>query len=167
MSSPPSLPTMAEPRSASEPAGAAGPRPSPPTRRLHPAPWLAGALLVALGGLSLMHLLASNAFSAGRWAFGERAVALRDPGGACRRRDGVGRLLRDERREGVLGPPKGQMWYTAWWPSFRYCAVVTSSAIKGPALEIVFADPSAYRQYQFAGPPLPLFLYRVNVPGCP
>jgi hypothetical protein len=65
------------------------------------------------------------------------------------------------------GAPKGQMWYTAWWPSFRLCGVVTSSQINRPGYEIVFADPSAYRQYQLAGPAMPLFLYRVNVPSCP
>ena len=41
-------------------------------------------VLVALGGLSLMRLLASNAFSAGRWAFGERAVALEAMGGTSK-----------------------------------------------------------------------------------
>ena len=105
-----------------------------------------------------MHLLASNAFAAGRWAFGERAVALGIPAGHIDAgMEWVGYFATSDARVFWI-PPKGQMWYTAWWPSFRYCAVVTSSAI-GPALEIVFADPSAYRQYQFAGPPLPLFLY--------
>jgi hypothetical protein len=135
--------------------------------RIRPAPWLAGLLLVALGGLSLMHLLASNAFSAGRWAFGERALALGIPAGHVDAgMEWVGYYATGDARV-YWGAPKGQMWYTGWWPSFRLCAVVTSSEVKNPAYEIVFADPSAYRQYQFGGPPLPLFLYRVNAPGCP
>jgi hypothetical protein len=124
-------------------------------------------LLVALGGLSLMHLLASNAFSAGRWAFGERALAMGIPAGHV---DGgmewVGYYATGYATV-FAGAPKGQMWYTGWWPSYRQCAVVTSSQITRPGYEIVFADPSAYHQYQLAGPPLALFLYRVSAPGCP
>jgi hypothetical protein len=140
---------------------------SPPARRLHPAPWLAAALLVAMGGLSLMHLLASNAFSAGRWAFGERALAIGIPAQHVDAgMEWVGYYATGDAKV-FSGAPKGQMWYTGWWPSFRQCAVVTSSQITRPGYEIVFADPSAYHQYQFAGPPLPLFLYRVNGPSCP
>ena len=148
---------------------APGPAPisPPPPRRLHPAPWFAGALLVALGGLSLVHLLASNAFSAGRWAFGERALAMGIPAGHVDAgMEWVGYYATGDAKV-FGGAPKGQMWYTGWWPSFRQCAVVTSSQITRPGYEIVFADPSAYRQYQIAGPALPLFLYRVNVPSCP
>ncbi|HEV2006438.1 MAG TPA: hypothetical protein VGQ85_07470 [Candidatus Limnocylindrales bacterium] len=136
-------------------------------RRLRPAPWLAGALLVGLGGLSLMHLLASNAFSAGRWEFGERALAMGIPAGHVDAgMEWVGYYATGDARVYWVAP-KGQMWYTGWWPSYRQCAVVTSSQITRPGYEIVFADPSAYHQYQLAGPALPLFLYRVNVPTCP
>jgi hypothetical protein len=143
--------------------------PEPPLlpRRLRPAPWLAGALLVALGGLSVMHLLASNAFSAGRWAFGERALALGIPAGHVDAgMEWVGYYATGDARVYWVAP-KGQMWYTGWWPSFRQCAVVTSSQITRPGYEIVVADPSAYHQFQFAGPPMALFLYRVTAPGCP
>jgi hypothetical protein len=141
---------------------------SEPSRtRFRPAPWLAVALVTVLGVLSVMNLLASNAFSAGRWAFGERAVAMGIPAGHV---DGgmewVGYYSTGDATV-YAGAPKGQMWYTAWWPSFRLCGVVTSSQINRPGYEIVFADPSAYRQYQLAGPAMPLFLYRVNVPSCP
>jgi hypothetical protein len=147
-----------------EPRAEPAPESSLPRR---PAPWLAGALLVALGGLSLMHLLASNAFSAGRWAFGERALAMGIPAGHVDAgMEWVGYYATGDARV-FWGAPKGQMWYTGWWPSFRQCAVVTSSQITRPGYEIVFADPSAYHQYQLAGPALPLFLYRVNVRGCP
>ncbi len=144
-----------------------GPEPSRPGRTLHPAPWLAAALLVALGSLSVMHLLASNAFSAGRWAFGERAVAMGIPAGHVDAgMEWVGYYATGDARV-YWGAPKGQMWYTGWWPSFRLCAVVSSSQVKQPGYRIVYADPSAYRQYQIAGPPLPLFLYQVDRPGCP
>jgi len=141
---------------------------SEPSRtRFRPAPWLAVALVAVLGVLSVMNLLASNAFSAGRWAFGERAVAQGIPAGHV---DG-GMEWVGYYATGVAtvnaGAPNGQMWYTGWWPSFRQCAVVTSSQITRPGYEIVFADPSAYRQFQIAGPVMPLFLYRINVPGCP
>jgi hypothetical protein len=154
--------SVAEPTAEPEEVGT----PEPP-RRLRPAPWLAGALLVGLGGLSLMHLLASNAFSAGRWAFGERALAMGIPAGHVDAgMEWVGYYATGDARVYWVAP-KGQMWYTGWWPSFRQCAVVTSSQITRPGYEIVFADPSAYHQYQLAGPALALFLYRVNVPGCP
>jgi hypothetical protein len=150
-----------------EPVPGSGRETPPPPRRLRPAPWIAGALLVALGGLSLMHLLASNAFSVGRWAFGERALAMGIPAGHVDAgMEWVGYYATGDAKV-YSGAPKGQMWYTGWWPSFRQCAVVTSSQITRPGYEIVFADPSAYHQYQFAGPPLALFLYRVNARGCP
>jgi len=154
--------SVAEPTAEPEEVGT----PEPP-RRLRPAPWLAGALLAGLGGLSLMHLLASNAFSAGRWTFGERALAMGIPAGHVDAgMEWVGYYATGDARVYWVAP-KGQMWYTGWWPSFRQCAVVTSSQITRPGYEIVFADPSAYHQYQLAGPAMPLFLYRVNAPGCP
>jgi hypothetical protein len=156
----------AEPE-AGEPGEPEAVEPAPRPRRFRPAPWLAVGLVTVFGFLSVMNLLASNAFSAGRWAFADRAVAMGIPAGHV---DGgmewVGYYARGDATV-FAGAPKGQMWYTGWWPSFRLCGLVTSSQVTRPGYEIVFADPSAYRQFQVAGPPLPLYLYRVNTPSCP
>ena len=80
----------------------------------------------------------------------------------------MGGLLRDVRREGVLGRPEGPdvvHGLVAVVPVLRSRGLKRNQQIGPPLGEWWLADPSAYRQYQFVGRPLPLFLYRVNAPG--
>ncbi len=60
-----------------------------------------------------------------------------------------------------------QMWYDAWWPSFRLCAMVSSSLLEIDGFRLEYADERAYRLIQFVGPEQPLYLYRVAGPDCP
>jgi len=164
-------PGPGEPEVAPEPAPVTDtPRlaPSPPPwARLRPAPWLAGALLVALGGLSILNLLASNAFAAARWQVGEKAVAMAIPAAHVDAgMEWVGYYASGDAKV-FAGAPRGQMWYTGWWPSFHLCAVVSSSPITGPGYVLAYVDQTAYRQFQFAGRALPLYLYRFTGPRCP
>jgi hypothetical protein len=66
----------------------------------------------------------------------------------------------------AAGPPT-EMWYGAWWPSFRQCAVVSGSLLDVPGLRLARADVEAYRLLLAAGPEEPLYLYAVTGPGCP
>lgn len=132
-----------------------------------PALALSVALLAALAGLSVMNLLASNAFSAARWQFGEQAVALGIPAGSVDAgMEWVGYHAVGEATP-FARPIAGRMWYTTWWPSYRQCAVVTSRPRTNVGFELVTYEPDAYRQFQLAGPGLPLYLYRVSSPDCP
>jgi hypothetical protein len=56
--------------------------------------------------------------------------------------------------------------YRNAFPSFRLCALVSSSAIDNPALRLVTVEERAYRLILVAGPDEPLFLYRVADPNC-
>jgi hypothetical protein len=58
------------------------------------------------------------------------------------------------------------MWYDAWWPSFRLCAMVSSSPLDVAGFQLQAADVEAYRLILFAGPQEPLYLYRVSGPDC-
>jgi len=139
-----------------------------PRDELRPVPAVAisGVLLAAFAVLSVMNLLASNAFSAARWQYGEAAVSLGVPAGDV----DAGMEWVGYHAEGAATPyarpAPGRMWYTGWWPSFQQCAVVTSRPRSNAGYQLVRFEPDAYRQFQLAGPGLPLYLYRVSAPGC-
>ena len=146
------------------------PLPTPaPASELRPRLAVAGGavVLATFAGLSLMNLLASNAFSAARWQAGQAAVSLGIPAGHVDAgMEWVG-YHADGQATPYAAAPRGAMWYTAWWPSYRQCAVVTSRTLTTPGYTLVVARPEAYRQYQLAGPPLPLNVYRVDSSACP
>ena len=149
------------------PGSAAAAEPESPGRRVAVAPAAATVALLGLGALAGLHLLASNAFSAARWQLGEAAVAAGIPAGHV----DAGMEWVGYHAEGQATPfataPSGHMWYTAWWPSYRQCAKVSSRRIGTAGYELVRFEPAAYRQFQLAGPELPLYLYRVESEGCP
>jgi hypothetical protein len=59
-----------------------------------------------------------------------------------------------------------EMWYDAWWPSFRLFAIVSSSLLDVRGFRLEYADIDAYRLLLFDGPQEGLYLYRVANPGC-
>jgi hypothetical protein len=134
-----------------------------------PIPVSAGATglaTVILLASSLVLLLNSDAFDAARWRIGEQAV-----------REGFAAETVDAGMEWVGYHATGiadtqavatpsEMWYDGWWPSFHLCAMVSSSLLNIPGFRLEFADTEAYRIYLFAGDQAPLYLYRIDQPGC-
>jgi hypothetical protein len=154
------------------PASVAGPSAGPtlapsPAGRIRRAPWLALGLLAVLGCLSVVNLLASDAFAVARWRFGETAVATGVPASHVDAgMEWVG-YFAVGRATAYAPPPRGQMWYTGWWPSFRLCATVSSSRIERRGFVLLLEDRAAYRQFGPIGRDQPLYLYRFEGPGCP
>jgi hypothetical protein len=127
----------------------------------------AGIATLTLATSSLVLLLNSDAFDAARWRIGEQAVSA---GFAPQTIDAgmewVGYHATGTANINAIGPP-GQMWYSAWWPSFHQCAMVSSSLLDIPGFQLESADLYAYRLLLVAGPESPLYLYRTSNPGCP
>jgi len=57
--------------------------------------------------------------------------------------------------------------YAVKFPSFRQCAVASSSPLDFPWFTWVLTRDNAYRLLLIAGPEEPMYLYRVSGPGCP
>jgi hypothetical protein len=58
-------------------------------------------------------------------------------------------------------------YYAAMFPSFKQCAVATSSALNGPGFTLLDTQPSAYRLLLFAGRTETMYLYRFAGNDCP
>jgi 4-amino-4-deoxy-L-arabinose transferase-like glycosyltransferase len=128
---------------------------------------VAGWMMVGLAVISLVLLLNSVAFDAARWRMGGLAVSRGfEPETVDAGMEWVG-----YHATGVATvkaePTRTEMWYDAWWPSFRLCAIVSSSPLDLPGFGLEATDIDAYRLMFFAGPQEPLYLYRVSGPGCP
>jgi hypothetical protein len=122
--------------------------------------------MTALAATSLALLLNSDAFGVARWRMGELAVArglARDTVDAGM--EWVGYHATGTAEVGAT-PSATEMWYDAWWPSFRLCAIVSSSLLDVPGFRLEYADIDAYRLLLFDGPQEGLYLYRVANPGC-
>jgi 4-amino-4-deoxy-L-arabinose transferase-like glycosyltransferase len=128
---------------------------------------IAGALVIGLGSVSGALLLNADAYDAARWRMGDLAVER----GISANTVDAGLEWVTNYASGLAAPntvsPNSQMWYEAWWPSFHLCAVVSSSPLNQPGVQLEAADVEAYRLLLFAGPQEPLYLYRVSGPDCP
>jgi hypothetical protein len=128
---------------------------------------LAGIAAAALATASLTLLLNSSAFDAARWRMGEQATRA---GFAADTVDAgmewVGYHASGIANVGAIGPPD-QTWYSAWWPSFRQCALVSSSPLNIAGFQLESAETDAYLLLFITGPEEPLFLYRTSTSGCP
>jgi 4-amino-4-deoxy-L-arabinose transferase-like glycosyltransferase len=127
----------------------------------------AGVLLLGLAGVSVALLLNGVAYDTARWRMGEVAVARGIPAD----RVDAGLEWVSNTASGLATPyvvgPNTQMWYVAWWPSVRLCAMVSSSPLDLPGFHLEAADIEAYRLLLFMGPEEPLYLYRVRMSeGC-
>lgn len=128
---------------------------------------ISAILLAGLGTTSLVLLVNADAFEAARWRVGELAVARGIPAATV----DAGLEWVAYHATGVATPyakaPPGWSRYDAWWPSFRLCAMASTSLIDRPDLSLIEADPRAYRLLLFVGPEEPLYLYRVTGADCP
>jgi len=126
----------------------------------------AGLATVILMASSLVLLLNSDAFDAARWRVGEQAVKA---GFAAETVD-AGMEWVGYHATGTANihavARSGEMWYSAWWPSFHQCALVSASLLDIPGFRLETADLEAYRLLLFTGDEEPLYLYRVANPGC-
>jgi hypothetical protein len=128
---------------------------------------LSAILLAGLALTSVVLLANADAFEAARWRMGERAVARGIPAGTV----DAGLEWVAFHATGVAKPyakaPDGWSRYDAWWPSFRLCAMASTSPIDRPDLTLIDVNPAAYRLLLVAGPTQPLYLYRAAGAGCP
>jgi hypothetical protein len=127
----------------------------------------AGIQLGLLACLSLVFLLNADAFDAARWRAGEALVAR-----------GYRPETVDAGPEWVGSYPTGLAaaaeplpnaltWWQSWWPDFRMCAFVASTAQDDPRYRLLEVREHAYRLYLIAGDRKPLYLYAVDDPACP
>ncbi len=64
----------------------------------------------------------------------------------------------------LVGPPD---WWVQLFPSFRTCGVVSSAPLALAGARLISTEPVSYRLLLFTGLDQPLYLYRVDGPGCP
>jgi hypothetical protein len=158
-------------------AGQAGPAgPAPPGRRVvQRLDWslalgaraVAVAIVVGLAAASLALVLNRAAFDAARWEAGRALVAAGIP--ADRIDAGyewVGHHA-DQIVTANREPGPGERWYHLIVPEFRPCAIVASSSLVEPGIELRGVSRSAYRLLLVGGPPGPLYDYRTEAAGCP
>jgi hypothetical protein len=126
----------------------------------------AGLLTTTLALTSMAILLNSFAFDAAGWRMGEEAVRRGFAAGTV----DAGMVWVGYQATGPADadatPTSSETWYDAMWPSFRLCAMVSSSLIDVPGFRLEHADIEAYRLLLFDGPQEPLYLYRFSSPGC-
>lgn len=146
-----------------------------PDDRLPPSPrairssayGIAVLLAATLACTSLALLLNASAFEAAGWRMGELAVKRGfAPGTVDAGMAWVGYYATGTADVGAA-PSPSETWYDGWWPSFRLCAMVSSSPLDVHGFHLEAADTHAYRLLFFAGNEEPLYLYRVATPGCP
>lgn len=128
---------------------------------------MSALLLIGLATMSLVLLANADAFDAARWRMGELAVERGIPAGTV----DAGLEWVAFHATGVATPyakaPPGWSRYDAWWPSFRLCAMASTSPLDLPGLELIETDPKAYRMLLLVGPEQPLYLYRMAGADCP
>jgi hypothetical protein len=126
-----------------------------------------GILTAALAWTSSALLLNAFAFDAAGWRMGELAV---ERGFAPQTVDAgmawVGYYATGVAQLGAQ-PTPSENWYDAIWPSFTPCAMVSSSMLDVPGFHLMAAEINAYRLFLFDGLQEPLYLYRIETPGCP
>lgn len=72
-----------------------------------------------------------------------------------------------------IGPMKPEFiptevnWWDDVWPSFRACAILSSSPVEIPAYKLVRVNRAAYKQFLIFGPDQSLYLYGATMEGCP
>jgi hypothetical protein len=127
----------------------------------------ASVLVVALAATSIVLLLNAAAFDRARWRMGELAVERGYAPGTV----DAGFEWVSMHATGLATPfvtaAAGESRFGAWWPSFRLCAMVSGSPLDLPGYELLETRPDAYRLLLVVGPSVPLYLYRVDRPGCP
>ena len=153
------------------PAGAPGGRTArdPPgsTGRHAGVALMAGALVAVNAIVSLTLLLNADAFDGARWRMGDEAVRR---GFAAETVDAgfewVGFHATGLAELRALSEPS-MTEYAVKFPSFRQCAVASSSPLDFPWFTWALTRDNAYRLLLIAGPEEPMYLYRVSGPGCP
>ena len=131
------------------------------------AGWIAGTMLAGTAVLSLVLLLNALAFDVARWRIGEAQMAKGTP--AMSIDAGIEWLGYHATETADLQAPApviGEQ-YTRLWASYRECVVVANSQLDRPGLSLADDTPSTYRTLLFVGQPVPLYLYRSSVGGCP
>jgi hypothetical protein len=130
-----------------------------------------GVATVAMAGMiaiSVALMLNSFAFDNARWQMGELAV---NDGFAPEMVDAgfewVGAHSAEKANLIASGAGSDTWSYRDAFPSFRLCALVSSTPIKDPALSLLSVNERSYKLLLVDGPDEPLYLYRVGDPNCP
>ena len=128
---------------------------------------LVGGVLVAVISLtSLAYLLNSAAFDGARWRAGQGLVGSGlAPDSVDAGYEWMG--YHASTAADLTDPVRRMNWWQAIWPKFRLCGLVASTPQQFGGSRLVAADEAAYRLFLFAGPEVPLYLYRVVTVACP
>jgi hypothetical protein len=128
----------------------------------------AAAVLAAIVAISLALALNSFAFDSARWHMGELAVSR---GFTAETVDAgfewVGAHSSENANLTASGAGSDTWSYWHAFPSFRLCALVSSTPIADPVVSILTVDERSYKLLLIAGPDEPLYLYSVADPKCP
>jgi hypothetical protein len=140
-----------------------------------PAPRLAGILAWAVAATisaafalaSLALVLNRAAFDAARWGLGRELVASGTPASQV----DAGYEWVGSHADRIVVPPDrefrpGERWYHLIAVDFQVCAIVASSSLVEPGIELQEVRREAYQLLLVAGPPAPLYVYRMDRPGC-
>lgn len=128
---------------------------------------LSGALVALIATTSMVLFLNAAAFDSARWRMGDAAVRL---GFAAETVDAglewVGFHATGPAR---LAAPRAPSMteYAVKFPSFRQCAVASSTPLDFPGFTLILTQVDGYRLLLFAGPTEPMYLYQVAGEGCP
>jgi hypothetical protein len=128
---------------------------------------LAAVIIAAFLASSVALLLNRAAVDVGRWNTAEALVAAGYP---ADRVDAGYEWVGDHAARVVVpdhGPAPGERWYHLIVEDYRPCAIVASSSLVEPGIELASVTPAAYRLLLFTGPPAPMYVYRTDEAGCP
>ena len=128
---------------------------------------MAGALVAVDATVSVALLLNADSFDGARWQMGDEAIRRGfvaetvDAGFEWVGFHATGLAELTALREPTMTE------YAVKFPSFRQCAVASSTPLDFPGFTLVLTRERAYRLLLLAGPEEPMYLYRVAGPGCP
>jgi hypothetical protein len=152
---------------AMSPSSPTAPRSVPRRIRRGVGAGFASALMAGIAATALVLLVNTDAFDAARWRMGDLAVERGTPAGTVDA--GLEWVVFHATGSGVIRKPVPALggMYDQWWPSFHMCALVSTTPLTDATLTLDEANTTAYQLLFFGGPWEPLYLYRVQGPGCP
>jgi hypothetical protein len=116
--------------------------------------------------LWIVPALNAAAFGAARWHLGEEAARRGIPVDSIDAGyEWLASHVPTTAASGTQIPGEAGALYSPAWPTFRPCAMVSSSQIDRPDASLEMTD--TYRLMLLAGAETPMHLYGVSNPGCP
>jgi hypothetical protein len=151
-----------------EPERSIGPPAAAAERRVKATTAAAALAVAGLAGLALLFAANSFAFDGARWRAGEALVREGVPADSIDAGyEWLGSYAPGLPRFGDRPTVGGLTWYGGLWPEFRRCALVSSTLLDLPDMQLDGTIDDAYRLVLIAGEAEPLYLYRSTEKPCP